>query len=536
MSNDTALKEQKAQEYFENCDYLKASPLFKDLIESYSSSAKVEKVYFYYSYCDYLLEDYLLAAYEFQKILKKFPRGKYAEQAQFLLADCFYHSTPKYNLDQDYNLRATEEFQLFLDRFPKSPKREEANKKIDELYTKREKKAFEAALLYHRMENYRSSMSALTQLLFDFPDIAEAEKIRYLIVEASYKYAEKSVEVKKIERYAAVNNYAKKYFKYYSSSEKGKYYPEVIALQEKAKDNAEQLKEELPFYYLKKKRYDLAVELLQSNLRSGSTQEKRGVYADQLLEAHFRKGIGSEDRLKAGAVDTFLQAYNSNASLLLESDQRKWDKKVQYLEALQSEMYREIPYNLEAAGEYQQSTIFFEKWMDTIDLSNDSNHEHFYFYLKTKHKAARKSLEVEAQQAWQELLERTQQNKGWESGDYSEKIGQLVDEVNEELERFPIELIAAPLDRKDYALAFNRAVQVDQKKDLQNKEDVVYLLLLSSVKKAKDVSKYERLPLYEQARSLIEQRRGELSNPKLIKKTERLYKKALRKIKKYENN
>ena len=67
MSNDTALKEQKAQEYFENCDYLKASPLFKDLIESYSSSAKVEKVYFYYSYCDYLLEDYLLAAMNFRK-------------------------------------------------------------------------------------------------------------------------------------------------------------------------------------------------------------------------------------------------------------------------------------------------------------------------------------------------------------------------------------------------------------------------------------------------------------------------------------
>ena len=73
MSNDVALKEQKAHEYFENCDYASASPLFKDLIQSYSTSAKVEKVYFYFAYCDYKLEDYMLAAYEFNKILEKFP-------------------------------------------------------------------------------------------------------------------------------------------------------------------------------------------------------------------------------------------------------------------------------------------------------------------------------------------------------------------------------------------------------------------------------------------------------------------------------
>ena len=116
MSNDVALKEQKAQEFFEDCDYASASPLFKDLIQSYSTSAKVEKVYFYFAFCDYKMEDYMLASYEFKKILEKFPRGKYAERAQFLVADSYFHSTPKYNLDQEFNSQAVEEFQIFLEK------------------------------------------------------------------------------------------------------------------------------------------------------------------------------------------------------------------------------------------------------------------------------------------------------------------------------------------------------------------------------------------------------------------------------------
>src|SRR5882724_6405856 len=61
--DDMSLKEQKAIEYYNHKDYSKALPIFEELITYYKGTKKGEDLMYYYCYCYFGNEEYLLAAY-----------------------------------------------------------------------------------------------------------------------------------------------------------------------------------------------------------------------------------------------------------------------------------------------------------------------------------------------------------------------------------------------------------------------------------------------------------------------------------------
>ena len=93
------------------------------------------------------------------------------------------------------------ELQNFINAYTKSTRIPEANKLIDELRLKLETKAFDEAMLYFNLKEYQSATITLNNMLKDFPDSHNAEKIRYFIVKSNYTLAENSVYSKKLERY-----------------------------------------------------------------------------------------------------------------------------------------------------------------------------------------------------------------------------------------------------------------------------------------------------------------------------------------------
>ena len=64
-----------------------------------------------------------------------------------------------------------------------------------------DKKAYEAAKLYYKMENYKSSRIAFRNVLKDDADNIYREDILYYIAMSSYKYAHMSIPEKQKERY-----------------------------------------------------------------------------------------------------------------------------------------------------------------------------------------------------------------------------------------------------------------------------------------------------------------------------------------------
>jgi outer membrane protein assembly factor BamD (BamD/ComL family) len=107
-------------------------------------------------------------------------------------------------LDQENTKKAIEAYQYYINTYPESESIPECNEKISKLRDKLEKKAVEQARLYYRTRSYRAAAVSLDNLLIDFPDIDQAEYIKFLTIQANYKFAENSYVNKKAERYADV--------------------------------------------------------------------------------------------------------------------------------------------------------------------------------------------------------------------------------------------------------------------------------------------------------------------------------------------
>ena len=207
---DMEKKYSYAENYFEQKDYYRALQLLEELITVYKGTTKGEQTYYYYTYCNYYTGDYAMAAYHFNNFVQTYPSSKYAEEMQFMHSYCYYLDSPIFSLDQTNTLDAIEKFQLFINKFPKSNRVEEANRLIDELRLKVEAKAFNNAKQYYNTENYKSANVAFENLLKDFPGTSYAEEALFLTLKATYIYADKSIETKQIERYkAAQESYLK---------------------------------------------------------------------------------------------------------------------------------------------------------------------------------------------------------------------------------------------------------------------------------------------------------------------------------------
>jgi len=200
-SGDSDLMYKKAFEYYEAEEWLKAQTLFEQVLGSLRGKVESEQVYFNYANTHYKLKKYLLASYYFKNFSTTFGNSDLKEEAEFMSAYSNYRISPTHRLDQDATMKAIDGFQLFVNNYPESEKVEECNGLIDELRRKLEKKAFAEGELYYNLTQYQSAKHSFENLLKEFPESPDIEKVRFMIVKSSYLLAENSIYSKKKERY-----------------------------------------------------------------------------------------------------------------------------------------------------------------------------------------------------------------------------------------------------------------------------------------------------------------------------------------------
>jgi outer membrane protein assembly factor BamD len=209
-SQDMEAKYKAAVEYYESKNYFQALQLFEELVTVFRGTVKAEDTYYYYCMCYYLTGDFVVAAYHFNNFSQTFPNSAKAEEALFLNAYCYYLDSPVSSLDQKNTQDAIRQFQLFINRFPKSTKVAESNTLIDELRAKLESKDFNNAKLYLKREQYKSSMIAFQNVVKSYPATTYKEECLYYILVSSYEYAANSITIRQAERYkVAMENYFK---------------------------------------------------------------------------------------------------------------------------------------------------------------------------------------------------------------------------------------------------------------------------------------------------------------------------------------
>ena len=200
-SNDVDTKYEAAFEYDNNGKYSKAAALFESLSMLTTGTEKDDTVQYYWGLSNYRFKDYYTAETNFDHFLEYFPRSPFAPEARFLRLDCLYRSTLRYELDQSPTYKAMNAISEYMQEYPNSVHMETCELMMSDLETRLDTKAFEAARLYYKMEDYIASRVAFRNVLKDDADNIFREDILYYIAMSSYKYAQLSVHQKQKERY-----------------------------------------------------------------------------------------------------------------------------------------------------------------------------------------------------------------------------------------------------------------------------------------------------------------------------------------------
>ena len=214
-SNDLELKYLMAKRYYEENDYFKALPIFDELQTLFKGTKKAEEVDYLLAYTHYGLGANMLASYHFKIFTLTYPYKKHNEELAFMAAYCYYLESPKSSLDKTNTAKAIQELQAFIDKYPNSDRVNECNELIDALTEKVHAKVYGIARLYYDIEDYGAAITALNNLITDYPTIDNQSEIQFLILDANYKLATNSVTSKKVERLnntiASYHYFAKNY-------------------------------------------------------------------------------------------------------------------------------------------------------------------------------------------------------------------------------------------------------------------------------------------------------------------------------------
>ena len=200
-SNDADAKYKAAFEYFNNKKYNRAAALFESLSALTNGTERDDTVRFYWGLSNYNFKDYYTAETNFQQFYESYPRSPFASQARFLRLDCLYRSTLRYELDQQPTYKAMSAISEYMLEFPDNENMQTCKDMLVELGERLDKKAYEAAKLYYKMEDYLASRVAFRNVLKDDAENIYREDILYYIAMSSYKYAYLSVPAKQKERY-----------------------------------------------------------------------------------------------------------------------------------------------------------------------------------------------------------------------------------------------------------------------------------------------------------------------------------------------
>ena len=212
-STDNEYKYEAAKNYFAKGQYNRAATLLNELIAILKGTDKAEESLYMLGMSYYNQNDYQTAAQTFTQYYNVYPRGTFTELARFHAGKALYLDTPEPRLDQSGTYNAIQQLQMFLEYFPNSAKKDEAQNMIFALQDKLVMKEYLSAKLYYNLgnylgNNYESCVITAQNALKDYPYTNMREDLSILILRAKYEMAVFSVEDKREERYReAVDEY-----------------------------------------------------------------------------------------------------------------------------------------------------------------------------------------------------------------------------------------------------------------------------------------------------------------------------------------
>ena len=185
----------KAEEYFKKEKWDKAIENYNLVVLNNPGSDIADDAQYKIGVCHMKKKEYILAIGEFEELTRRYQYSDLYDDARFKIARCYYLLSPKYYHDQTNTYKALEKLQEFIEDFPESEYRQEAEKMFTELRKKLATKLFETGKLYKKLHAWDSAViyyNAVIEQYYDLPiaDSARIEKAYCLIQQERYEDAQ----------------------------------------------------------------------------------------------------------------------------------------------------------------------------------------------------------------------------------------------------------------------------------------------------------------------------------------------------------
>ena len=240
-TQDYDYKYEMAKQYYAQGQYNRASLLLNDVLTILKGTDQRDESLFLAGTCAMKARNYQSASTIFKKYYQSYPRGRYAEMARFNAGVCLYRITPEPKLDQTDTYAAVTEFQNFIETYPASKYRQQAQDYIFKLQDKLVEKEYLSAKLYYDLGpyigngsngNYQACIVTAENAIKDYPYTSKREDFAILILRAKFALAQHSIESKKEERYHTAID---EYYGFVSEYPESRHMKEAQALFNKAK-------------------------------------------------------------------------------------------------------------------------------------------------------------------------------------------------------------------------------------------------------------------------------------------------------------
>lgn len=240
-TQDYEYKYEVAKQYFAEGQYNRSATLLADVLSVLKGTDQGEESLYLMALCNMNSRAYDAAATAFRKYYQTYPRGKYVQEAHFNCGKSLYMTTPEPKLDQTATYEAVTEFQNFIENYPTSPLRAQAQDYIFKLQDKLVEKEYLSAKLYYDLGayigngtngNYGACIVTAENAIRDYPYTSRREDFSMLILRAKFALAQLSVESKKEERF---HNAIDEYYGFVTEYPESKYMKEAKSLFAKAR-------------------------------------------------------------------------------------------------------------------------------------------------------------------------------------------------------------------------------------------------------------------------------------------------------------
>jgi len=177
---------------FDAGDYVDAIEDFSFIKIKFPGTSNADQVQFYLAESYYMRGEHLLAAYEYETLLRNYPLSPLIPDTRYKLGLSYYKLSPKYQLDQEFTHYAISELQTYLELYPTDKHVADAEAKLRELKDKLAYKDYRTGELYMGLRDFKSAAIYYANVYETYIDSQWAD-------DAMLGHAEALINIKKSE-------------------------------------------------------------------------------------------------------------------------------------------------------------------------------------------------------------------------------------------------------------------------------------------------------------------------------------------------